>query len=477
MAFAVRAFSLDAQGLWRDEVDSLRFATVPWTELLDTFTRPGWNGPFYFLMLRGWVALAGKTGFALRYLSLLWGILGVPLLYQLGRRLVNREVGLWAALLMTFSPYLAWYAQEIRMYTWVPFLVLLALYALDRAAVRPRWYWWVTVLVATSLAFYSHILAALLIPVEVLFFLLHPGRHRRAWLGGLIVLILLTLPYLPLVHWQLRMVFAERQTGYPPHTLFEMTSILASGWTTGMAAARPFWLDWIGLSLVSALGVLGLLALFLKRGEGRGWRRALTLLAWLVLPLVAIWWVSLRGPIFTDRYLIWTAPAFYLAVAVGVVFLGRLWRYLPTLLLLIILIVNGVNLFQQIVVPIKPQFREAAAYLEERRDPDALLLFQIPHNHFVVDYYWDLPLDPWAEAPFTNWRTPEGGYQVSEGSLALQMQDLTADFDEVWLVYSEVAMWDERELVKWWLDAHGVLLDEEHFYLVELYHYAFPQSE
>jgi hypothetical protein len=136
-----------------------------------------------------------------------------------------------------------------------------------------------------------------------------------------------------------------------------------------------------------------------------------------------------------------------------------------------------VNLYQQVAVPIKPQFREAAVYLEEHRDPDALLLFQIPYNHFVVDYYWDLPLDPWAEAPFTNWRTPEGGYQVSQGSLALQMQDLTADFDEVWLVYSEVAMWDERELVKWWLDAHGVLLDEEHFYLVDLYHYALPQSE
>ncbi|MFP4344453.1 MAG: glycosyltransferase family 39 protein [Anaerolineales bacterium] len=476
MGFTVRTFSLDAQGLWRDEVDSLRFATAPWAELLDTFIRPGWNGPFYFLMLRGWVALAGETGFALRYLSLLWGVLGIPLLYQLGQRLLNREVGLWAALLMAFSPYLVWYAQEVRMYTWVPFLVLLALYALDRAAVRPRWYWWAIVSVATSLAFYSHILAALLIPVEVLFFLLHPRRHRRAWIGGLIVLILLTLPYLPLVHWQLPLVFEERQTGYPPHTLGEMTSILASGWTTGMAVARPFWLDWLGLSLMSALSVVGLLALFLGRRESCGWRQALTLLAWWAVPLAAIWWVSLRGPIFTDRYLIWTAPAFYLAVAVGVVFLGRVWRHLPTLLLLVILIVDGVNLYQQLVVPIKPQFREATAYLEEHRNPDTLLLFQIPYNHFVVDYYGDGALEPWAGAPFTNWRTPEGDYQVSQGSLALQMQDLTEVHDEIWLVYSEATMWDDRELVKWWLDAHGVLLDEKHFYLVELYHYALPEN-
>jgi hypothetical protein len=56
-AFAIRALTLTNQSLWRDEVDALRFAQAPWREMLATFTRPGWNGPLYFVLLRGWVKL------------------------------------------------------------------------------------------------------------------------------------------------------------------------------------------------------------------------------------------------------------------------------------------------------------------------------------------------------------------------------------------------------------------------------------
>jgi hypothetical protein len=74
------------------------------------------------------------------------------------------------------------------------------------------------VVVATSFAFYSHILAALLIPVEILWFLLYPRRDRYAWRGGVLALALLTLPYLPLLKWQAGLAFTTRQTGFPNYT-------------------------------------------------------------------------------------------------------------------------------------------------------------------------------------------------------------------------------------------------------------------
>ena len=120
VAFVVRAGSLNAQSLWRDEVDALRFATAPWAEMLSNFARPGWNGPLYFLLLRGWIALTGTSEYAMRFLSLVFGVLCVPLVHALGRRLFDRQTGLLAALLMTFSPYLTWYGQEVKMYTLLP---------------------------------------------------------------------------------------------------------------------------------------------------------------------------------------------------------------------------------------------------------------------------------------------------------------------------------------------------------------------
>ena len=97
IAFTLRAVSLDAQSLWRDEVDAMRFATAPLDEVLSNFTRPGWNGPFYFLLLRGWIALTGTSEYAMRFLSLCFGVLCVPLAYALGRRLFNPQAGFLAA--------------------------------------------------------------------------------------------------------------------------------------------------------------------------------------------------------------------------------------------------------------------------------------------------------------------------------------------------------------------------------------------
>ena len=462
-AFAVRALSLDAQGLWRDEVDALNFATVPWDELLQKFTLHGWNGPLYSLLLRGWIALTGRTAFAMRYFSLLCGLAAIALFYVLGRRLVGREATLGALPLAAFSPYLVWYAQEVKMYTWVPSLVLLALYALERSCERPRWWWWAAVLIATSLAMYSHILAALLIPVEVLWFLLHPRRHRQAWSGGLTVLALLTLPYLPLLRWQAPMIFEVRETGFLAYTLWEMVQVLLVGWSVGVTS----WGARVGAIWLGGVAVLGITGLCWRRA----WRRAGQFLLWVSLPLLAIWAVSLRGPIFTDRYLIWTAPAVYLAVGAGLAFVGRWRRDVAAALLAGLLMLAGVNLYRQATRPFKPQFQEATSYLQQQRASDELLLFQIPYNHIMVEYYADAPVAPWAEAPYTNWRTPEGGYLRDAGDVDGEMHALTQGYAGVWLVYSEVELWDERQLVKAWLDTHGTLVDEQHFHKVALYHY------
>ncbi len=461
-AMAVRMATITAQGMWRDEVDALRFATAPWPELMATFTRPGWNGPLYFLLLRFWVEGAGSSAFALRTFSTLWAILSLPFLYHLGRRLIGHAAPM-AVILFAASPYLVWYAQEVKMYTLVPFLVLVALYALERAA-RGEGRWWWGVLVATSFAFYAHILAALLIPVEVLWFLLMPGRSRRAWRGGLLTLAGLTLPYLPLLRWQLPLLFQERITGYPDLPLRVMAETLVNGWSAGILVRYGPLAASLFLSLL-ALGTLWLLRIRP--------RHLLRLWVWMVLPLLGIWFVSLRGPIFTDRYLIWSAPAFYLLAAAGLEWLRRSWSPLATLALLLILLLDGVNLVAQARTPVKPRFRDAAAYVAEHRAPNEPLLFQIPYNHFVFDYYYGPPLAPWLEAPYTNWRTEDGGYLIGEAQLDGQMRELLHGVRSLWLIYSEADLYDERELVRHWLDAHARLDRLQQFHGVTVYHYTF----
>lgn len=468
LAYLVRIVALDTQGLWRDEVDQWRFALQPWSEMLRNFTRAGWNGPLYSPLLRVWIALTGDSAFAMRYFSLLWGVVSVALLYVLVKRLVDERAAPWSALLMALSPYMVWYAQEVKMYTWVPMLVLLALYALDRACTAPGWRWWVTVLIATSFAFYSHLLAALLIPVEVLWFWLHPRRHRFAWGGGAITLSLLTLPYLPVLGWVMPLLLAERETGYPAYSLGQMTTTLFGGWTLGVSQSLsggplPFYVA-LFLGIMALVGMAALV-----------FRKRLDALAqmWLLLfvPLLLLWLVSLRGPIYTDRYLIWAAPAFYVLAGTGLATIHNFRRWSIVILLLHVLFLNSVGLYRQATIPMKPQFQLATHYIEAARAPDELLLFQIPYNHHVVRYYAKAWLDPWAEAPFTNWRQEDGSYYVYMPYVDKEMTSLTSGYAGLWLVYSEVALWDDRELVKQWLDLRWNLVDQQPYVGVTVYHY------
>ncbi|MGC9520777.1 MAG: glycosyltransferase family 39 protein [Anaerolineae bacterium] len=472
LAFLVRAVSLEAQGLWRDEVDQWRFAFQSLSELLQNFTRPGWNGPLYSPLLRGWIAIAGDSVYAMRLLSVFWGVLTVALVYVLGRRLMNRRAASLAALLMALSPYMVWYAQEIKMYTWVPMLVLLALYAFDWACEQPRAVWWVTAFLATSLAIYSHILAALLVPVLFLWFWLHPRRHRRAWIGAAVMAGGLTLPYLPLLQWQAALALVPRETGFPTYTLGDMVQALANGWSAGIYQGE-WGASGVLLPIVIVFGALAGVGVVTLLVSGR-WRAVSQLIAWLTLPLLVIWLVSLRGPIFTDRYLIWSAPAFYLLIASGLSSLVRRLGQGAFLFLLPLLVVDVHGLYAQAAHPIKPQFDEAARLIDAERDEGDLLLFQIPYNHHVFGFYTTRGLGAWGEAPYTNWRQPDGSYQVGPSEIGRMMRGVVAGYDRIWLIYSEVAMWDERELVKGWLDETYRLLKQHHFAGVSVYLYERP---
>ncbi|MCC7353232.1 MAG: glycosyltransferase family 39 protein, partial [Anaerolineae bacterium] len=212
-ACALRLAGLTAQSLWRDEVDAIRFASRDLPALLANFRRSGENGPLYFLVLRYWWPLFPVFGqpvsppasdYALRFFSVIPGMAAVPLAAALARRLLSWQTGVLTALLIATAPYLVWYSQEGKMYALVTTLVLAAVLALEAAIRRGGAGRWLLVWLFTTVAAYIHIMALLLIPVGIAWFLLAWPRARARWLGGLATLAGLTLPYIPIALWQVR---------------------------------------------------------------------------------------------------------------------------------------------------------------------------------------------------------------------------------------------------------------------------------
>jgi mannosyltransferase len=424
-------------------------------------TQPGWNGPLYFVGLELWLRTAGRSELALRFTSAAAALVSVALCYALGQRMLGRwQAGAVAVLLAAVNPYLAWYAGEGKMYALVTALALLSTYLLWRALAEGGGRLWAGYVLVTTALFYVHILSPLILAVQVLLALLiFPRAVRSA--GAALAAAALTLPYLPLLVWQWPHLREPAETGFPFVALPEMArrevEVFSRG-IIGWPAAVPLAL-WLGAALVG----LGLAALEARRSadndpsaKRESLRVVLVLIGWAGLPLALLYVISLRRPLFTERYLIWTLPAWWLLIAAGLAGLarrGRPGRGLAAGWLAGLVIVGLLGIAHQWRTPVRADFRAAAAAVAQGYDAGDLVVFQIPYLKATFDTYAGGLDYQAAEGPYTNYGNPPE-------ETAAYLEGITSGYERVWLVLSESEMWDARGLTPAWFQAYGRLVEE-----------------
>ncbi len=479
IAFALRAANITGESLWRDEVDTIRFAFVSFDQLLGNLTRAGFNGPLYHLLMRGWLTLAGVNDFAVRFFSLLCGVAQVAMLFALTGRLFGRRVAVIAMGLSAIAPALIWYSAEGKMYTLQPLLIVTALYALRRATwdAHRSARWWGVFIGATSLGYYTHLLTAVFLPVAGVFALSWLPHTRRHWKGAAVALGLCTLPYVPLVAWQLPLWLRGADSGHPFYSLDVMALSLLYNWSIGLSSRPPFDIGtpsiWLGILSFTTLAGLGMVAAYRRRQ----WAVS-GVLAWLMLPTALVFLVSLRVPVFQPRYLLWCAPALYVLAALGIAQLWQRGMLVAGLAIIWLGVFSAWGIVAQTAQPIRPDLRGAAQYLAAHLAPDDKLVFQIPYTRFAFQYYLPhfasgLPVDAHpapddglstlaglrqrvTEAPYTN-----DGSTLASVDAALR--SLIQPNQRVWLIEAEVPLWDERGLTRIWFEQHMALSSRRDF--------------
>ena len=134
VSLALRTSGLRS-GYWIDEGIAVGIASHP---LADIPQRAGQDGtpPLYYLLLHGWMEVAGTGEAATRALSLLFALLAVPASFWAGSAAFDRRAGALAAAGAAGCPFLTYYAQETRMYSLVVVLSMLASASFVLAFVR-----------------------------------------------------------------------------------------------------------------------------------------------------------------------------------------------------------------------------------------------------------------------------------------------------------------------------------------------------
>jgi 4-amino-4-deoxy-L-arabinose transferase-like glycosyltransferase len=292
--------------------------------------------PLYFSLLFGWKQLGFHGEVGLRSLSLLFGLMQVPVAYALGRRLGGRHRGALFALLVTVDPILIEFSQELRMYSLVPLIGLLQAWAFVEIVARsserrPVLAAWVGFVVAGVAGVYTHLHYWFLL---VGFgFALWRRRRELSLREGALALAAIVLLYLPNVP---NVLAFQRADGGQAHlTATDLPSALPKLAAAFLVGFNYFHVPDMGLSRaipVSSLGPnLALGVLVAVPAAVLGWQivrlcasRKPGPLVWLSIELFGVpVLVSFVATALTARnfvhpkYMIFSAPFSVLLIAAG----------------------------------------------------------------------------------------------------------------------------------------------------------------
>jgi len=418
----LRLSHLGSKSLWLDEGATVALARASWQH----FAWVWWHGEanlqtIYFLLVRAWIHLGDSEAW-LRLPSAVFGIASIPVMFVVARKFMGAAPALAATALLAFNPSDVYYSQEARSYTLAILLVLLSTYYFVRAVEQNQPRDWLLWSLFGILAFYSHDFVALVLVAQAVsvFFKAPPVPWRRL-ITCSAVIFLFAIPGL---------TYVFRASPENLHFLW-----------MPRASAKEFWhlamfFGGAGVKVVVAgvLWIAGAVAVWRSRRSGapRTFWRGMLIVVWAVLPAVILSLISLRQPMFLQRYLIFSLPAMILLAGLGT---DTLRRWEIGLFLVVLLCGMSIPAINKEYRKPREDWRGASnAVLASAAPGDAVVFFPF-YSRVMLDYYRDRygasapPLHVFAPAYY------DGGEDVRDLLKALNSDP--HGFQHVWVLVAD----------------------------------------
>jgi 4-amino-4-deoxy-L-arabinose transferase-like glycosyltransferase len=311
---AFRWLNLQKWSLWWDEGFTLWASGLTLDRIIPFAIRDN-QAPLYYVLQHYWGVLFGNSEFALRALSALFGTLALIVFYLLAKRVLKEGTAIALAFwLFAFSLRQIWYSREARAYAVASFFALLALYALVQFIEKRSAWAFALVVLSSALTLYLHNMMFFYLLSMDIVWLTYPSE--RAWTRRipeiLLANALIGFLFLPWAVSLLAQVAAVAGNLYwvPRPTLGTLAATVGN--TAGCEAAYlvPFARKILPLSdwlLIGGLR-LGLVALCGALVVGGLWRvskaerrKTLCFLVYWLLPILLVFILSRKLPIYIDR--------------------------------------------------------------------------------------------------------------------------------------------------------------------------------
>jgi mannosyltransferase len=421
-------FRLGAPSIWLDEAWSVAIVDpAAGGGGLGLLTSPDLSSMAYYLLLAGWLPVAGMDEALLRSPSLAFAVATVPIVYLVARELFEPVVARLAVLVFATNGMLIEWARTVRGYSLALLLITACFYAYLRAVRGRDRGWWVAWTVLAALSIYAHLISAVVVATQVLllWWLAEVPAVRRRGVRATAALAALLVPLAVLV-----LMTGDAQVWWIPGLSFEVVP-----WFLTSFAGVHTTLFALPATVLSLVGLATLWQGL--RAAGPSWRRSgpLVVLVWLVVPVVAVTAVSVVRPMMVPRYLIMLLPALAMTVAVGV----ARFRSRPAAMLIAVVVLVAASvplLVTRYDATGREDWRSAVAVIEDGwREGDLIVvdpdLYLIPLDHELAgwsEHRRPVPVQGLQPGDF------DAAYRGRPAVVTFERTTATPDATRVWLV-------------------------------------------
>ncbi len=378
----VRFIGISRASIWHDEGYTMMLAPQSPVQILLRTGRDV-HPPLYYLCLHYWMKLFGSSELAARGMSAVLMLGTIIVGFMLAKRLFGHQVARLAAVFLALGPFLVRYGQEARMYGMAAFLAVLASYLLVRARQSNRNGFWVAYSLTIAAGLYTHYYIVFVIALHWLYMVVKQDQQRglvnpKWWLSNVASLVLF-LPWVPTAYHQ----FTRVQGGFwiPKPTVLTLPSTIGQFLTfTDLGVVT----NWIRIIVV--LGFLALCGAFIAKKKY--FPGNLLVVGLTFLAPVAVLILSLKRPIYVDRYFVFAAVGFYILLAALLILMPpwdkRPWLRWATVAVLVLTFAVGIrNVYSQAV----HKMAAVGSYVNAGYQPGDEIVSGELYTYFDFSYY------------------------------------------------------------------------------------------
>jgi uncharacterized membrane protein len=405
----LRFMAITRSSIWHDEGFTMMLAVRGFAQIT-AGTASDVHPPLYYYLLHIWMWFFGTSELGARSMSAVFSLATVAVVFFMVRRLWGRDAATIAGLFAAVAPFMIRYSEEARMYATVAFFIVAATYVMIRALDYTKNYrlWWLLYAALMVAAVYTHYYAFFALMVHWVYVgsrtVLQPGKlsfweriksylMQGWWWTANALIFILFLPWVPVVITQVTRVsnsfWIQQQwitINTIPDTIYTFLAYIHLD--------SPFPQIFLLRDAPFALIVIGMLwAIWHRRthkiasdeDKDATWREGGLFLLYFLLPMALIWTISkLKQPIYQDRYFVFTAVGFYVALGMAVATVHKKWlRNGLVLLTIIVMLVGNVVVYHTT----DHQMRVTGRYVLDRFTPGDEIISLDPFTYFDFTYY------------------------------------------------------------------------------------------